>query len=209
LVKINEMKSSSLLCSRRRTRADGNSDDDATRRTSANLAHHARASSLSLSRCRVRFPLPFFFIAQQGAEPPEPRRRPPLRPSSPPPLDSPCPKPRDLAPKILRPSTNSFAPIPGRIEAPEPRPPLPSRRASPSSSTSHLRPYSAQIEGPMSFLVLSSSSSFFFPLPFRYHPRRSAAAPPCAPCRHRAHAAGPPCASLCSVAARPKAASSP
>ena len=126
LVKINEMKSSSLLCSRRRMCADGNSGSDATRRTSANLASHARAPSLSLSRSRVRFPLPFFSIAQQGAEPLEPRRRPPLRPSSPPPPDSPRPKPRDFAPKLLRPSTNSFAPIPGRIEAPDRRSPSPS-----------------------------------------------------------------------------------
>ena len=120
LVKINEMKSSSLLCSRRRMCADGNSGSDATRRTSANLASHARVPSLSLSRSHVRFPLPFFSIAQQGAEPLEPRRRPPLRPSSPPPPDSPRPKPRDFAPKLLRPSTNSAAPKPGRNRARRP-----------------------------------------------------------------------------------------
>ena len=130
LVKINEMKSSSLLCSRRRMCADGNSGSDATRRTSANLASHARAPSLSLSRSRVRFPLPFFSIAQQGAEPLEPRRRPPLRPSSPPPPDSPRPKPRDFAPKLLRPSTSSAAPKPGRNQAPRPPAAIAAHRSS-------------------------------------------------------------------------------
>ena len=41
-------------------------------------------------------------------------RRRPRRPSSPPPLDSPRPKPRDLAPKLLHPSTDSAATTPGR-----------------------------------------------------------------------------------------------
>ena len=178
LVKINEMKSSSLLCSRHRMCADGNSGSDATRRTSANLASHARAPSLSLSRSRVRFPLPFFSLAQQGAEPPEPRRRPPLRPSSPPPLDSPHPKPRDLAPKVLCASTSSFEPTLGRISA---------------CATGHhrclRRSFALAIDDPLPALLRSIRAHGELPrallylpdpFPFRFwcHRCRSAAVPP-------------------------------
>jgi hypothetical protein len=46
LVKSMQMNSSRLLCSRRRTRADGNSTGNATRWTSANLARCARVPVL-------------------------------------------------------------------------------------------------------------------------------------------------------------------
>ena len=139
LVKINEVKSSSLLCSRGCTRADGNSDGDATRRTSANLASCAHAPSLSLSRSRFCFPLPFFSLAQQGAEPPEPRRRPPLRPSSPPPLDLPRPEPRSIALDLLhlfRPHPVPYSTVESALR--RRRPPSPSTRAPPPPVELHL-----------------------------------------------------------------------
>jgi len=200
LVKINEMKSSSLLCSRRRMCADGNSGSDATRRTSANLASHARAPSLSLSRSRVRFPLPFFSLAQQGAEP---RRRPPLRPSSPPPLDSPHPKPRDLAPKLLRASTSSFEPTLGRISTCATGHHCRLRRsfalAVDDPLPALLRSIRAHGELPRALLYLPD----LFPRGNRRHRRRLTAAPPRALCAAVRATAEPPYAGSQGTAARP------
>ena len=81
---------------------------------------------------------------------------------------SPCPdssrsEQRDLAPKLLHPSTSAAVPYPGRSQAPDAvrhcclrqAPP----RASPLSSTTTFRPSSAQNRSPVSFPAACSCSS--------------------------------------------------
>src|SRR6185436_5193947 len=104
---------------------------------------------------------------------------------SPPCFDSPRPKPRDLAPKLLRPSPNPFAPRTGRIGpcAARGHHCWPPSSAPPSSLTS--RPFSVRLDAVVSFSIALSTLPTSFPLKSGV---AAAGTPPC----HRCCRAPPP-----------------
>ena len=115
---------------------------------------HPAAESIAKSRFACSFP-----SSRRTEFPAEPRNPSPAARRagadsghpSPPCLDSPRPKPRDLAPKLLHPFPSSAAPKPGRMGLPTAGCHHRTRRASPSPSNSPLRPPSAQIKPTVSF----------------------------------------------------------
>ena len=126
---------------------------------------------------------------------------------SPPHLDSSHSELRDLAPKLLHPSTSAAVPYPGRNRAQtavrhcclRQAPP----RASPLSSTTTFRPSFAQNESPVSFPAAYSYSPTLSLSEYALRRRGIAAAPPRTCWAPPVRAAGAPCSRPRPPTARP------
>ena len=133
------------------------------RRPSANLARRARTPVLIPTEPCPFSPSPFFLplALRRARTDPPPAFVPtaPRRPSS----ISARPNLPHLALHLLHPSPSSIEPSRGRIKPAIAGRHCHSRRGPPPSSISYLRPSSAQIEGAVSFLVLSSPSPTLSP----------------------------------------------